>query len=126
VSDRRIRAETVETDDGYEVLPPELGAATESVPTELVEAVEAALDDAPNTLVEPRVRPAGESDSEHYVAKLFATYQELPALDDSGDLRGWKAPYQAREKFDAALREHLPDRWVAEAVNNGTTGFYDA
>jgi len=89
VSDRRIRAETVETDDGYEVLPPELGAATESVPTELVEAVEA-------------------------------------ALDDSGDLRGWKAPYQAREKFDAALREHLPDRWVAEAVNNGTTGFYDA
>ncbi|AGC65574.1 putative capsid protein VP18 [Haloarcula hispanica virus PH1] len=119
---RRIRAEAVETEDGFEVLPPEV-AAEDRVPDAVVEAVEAAVADEPNTLVEPRIQ--GHGPETHGVASLYATYQEQPAIGDDGDLLGWKAPYQAREDFDAALREHLPDGYAIEAVNNGQTAFYE-
>lgn len=124
----RSRAEVVETDDGYEVRPPTVRREGD-VPDALLEAVYAAVDDEPHTVADPALASA-ESGSdyseqrEHHVAYFYANYQEQPVVGDDGEIRGWRAPYQAREDFDAALREHLPDGYTFEARDNSTTTFY--
>lgn len=111
---------SAEIEDGR-VLPPEVeirGGPFVAV----LDAVRAALDAEPNSLDEPVLTEGG--DREHHVARLTARYNEIPHTAD-GELVGWLPPYRAREEFDAALREALPDDVAFEAQNSHTTVFYE-
>jgi hypothetical protein len=110
------------TDDG-ELLPPEVAVKGDDVPRYLVEAVEAALAEEPNTVDAPVLM---DNDNERLLATFSARYNELPVCDQTGALTGWKAPYQARERFDAALREALPEGIGFEAHDNTRTDFHEA
>ena len=123
--DLRTSAEIDDSADDPEdwtVLPPEVDTEGD-VDDDLLEAVEAAVDDEPNTLDAPRLRTpesVGREDG-HAVAFLVCRFNEIPTSDGQ-----WLPPYRAREDFRAALREHLPDGYQFEDVNNGLTGFYES
>ena len=119
---RRVTAEL--TDDG--VLPPEI-LVTGSVPTDLTEATEAAIDEHPNALDDPRLTAADQHSQAkpHHVALFTARYNELPVTGDDGELLDWLAPYRAREHITEALIEHCPEHITFEAKNESTLVFYE-
>lgn len=64
-----------------------------------------------------------ESEADHCVAKFSYNYPELPVIRD-GELAGWQPPYMTVEKFDEALREHLPDGYSYEHATSDTHVVY--
>jgi hypothetical protein len=117
----RATAEVVETDDGPEVLPPTLTVRGD-VPQAVREAVQEAVEAEPNACDEPTVLVRAEADLA--AAELTASYNEQPVVNNDGSLEGWRAPYQAREDFEAALADALPDGWMFERKNSHATTFY--
>lgn len=120
-TEARREAQIIETDDGMELRPP-VAEVEGDVPSDIVEAVNSALEQAPNACIDPRVV---EDDLGGYQeAILSANYQEQPVTDDDGGLVGWVAPYRAREDITEALMDELPEDVSIEAINNRETGFY--
>lgn len=113
------------TDDG-ELLPPTVRVEEFDVPAAVVEAVEAAISEEPNAADAPVLMdPERFNVADHAVAVLGARYNELPvSTGDGPEDFGWQAPYQAREDFDAALTDALPDGLTFEAKNSHQTTIY--
>ena len=117
------------TDDG-EILPPEVqtrrSQGRDPVRSDLVEAVEAALEKEPNTLNGPILWPAKtykEDSPDHCVAYLSCNFNEIAKMD--GDTPVWLPPYRAREEFEAALRPALPDDLEMGAQSEHVLVFYE-
>lgn len=118
---RRKTAEIVDVDGEMVLLPPEPKVIGD-VGGELIRAVVAALDDEPNALDVPLVREI--ENGERMLAHVTGRFNETPVNGDDGEVLGWRAPYQAREDFTDALREHLPDGVSFEAKNDHTLILY--
>lgn len=119
--DYRSQAEVVETDDGFETRPPTL--TVRDAPAQGVrEAVQAAVQEEPNAVTDPTLFVPDDA-AEHVVARLTASYNETPP--PTGDATDpWLPPYRAREEFDAALTDALPDDVRLEHKNDHATTFY--
>lgn len=117
----RTKSEVVEHDDGtFEVLPPEVEVRGD-VDERIVEAVNAALADAPNAAIDPVLI---ERDADEFgLVRFVANYQEQPVHED-GELLGWVAPYRAREDVDAGLYEYLPDGIAFESESTHVAIIY--
>lgn len=124
--DYRRTADTIETDDGFETVAPDVEPRGD-VPADVLDAVQAAVDDAKTKLDTPILHNADDyrSGETSAVACLTARYNETPVVRDDGTVEGWKAPYQAREVFNEALADHLPDGVEYEIGNNSRTDFYE-
>jgi hypothetical protein len=112
------RRETATVDDEYNVRPPQVYVlADEGAHKEAIQAVARVIAENPNASNGPAVM--GRDDGEF--GELMFTYRpnELPAVGENGELKGWLAPYRAEEDLRDGLREHLPAGWSFEAERQG-------
>jgi hypothetical protein len=117
-ADRRTSAEI--SDDLSTIRPPEVAVAGEP-PADVVQAVEAAVEDEPNALDRPDVHE--ESDGA-CAATLRCRFNEIPQIGSDGAVEAWLAPYRSRQKVLAALCDHLPDDFAVEVERDHRLGFY--
>lgn len=123
-----VRTEAKISDDGLEVLPPEVQVRGE-VPEAVIEALESAVGEEPNAVDEPILWERGsleriDHEAEHVVAQFTATFNELPETGENGELLGWNPRYIARERLGAVLREALGDGLAYEEHDGRTFTIY--
>lgn len=107
---------------GPQLRPPVVDVRDPEAPDAIVEAVNAALADAPNTVVDPVLVEPTENTEPTIV--FAASFQELPHTED-GELQGWLPPYRAREQFETALAEHLPEGYSYELDTEHHISIYE-
>lgn len=89
--------------------------------TDLIEAVVAALEDAPSLVANPVLKgseQASRCESDRQLAYVAARMEEQPVTGDDGEIKGWKPKYQACEDWVETLNEQLPDGVFCEEYSN--------
>ena len=92
----------------------------ENVPKTLENATISAFEQSIGHLIENRKIKFLEPNKNHISARFWFNYPEIPYVEN-GELVGWKAPYQTREKVESELRKKLPSGYSFERENSYVT-----